>query len=69
MTLTVHIGAESSRESIARVDSDFFKVIDLPLVAAARPALADPGSVVLSEAMAAKYFPMSTQTVIGKTCT
>ncbi|MEI9903349.1 MAG: ABC transporter permease [Asticcacaulis sp.] len=67
--LTVHQGAQASRESIVLVDNDFFKVFDLPLAAGDREtALRTPGDVILTEAMAAKYFPgQRPQSVIGKT--
>ena len=55
--LTVHIGAQSNLESITLVDSDFFKVFDLPVVAGDKAtALAAPDDVMVTQAMADKYF-------------
>jgi len=56
--VTIHIGAQSTLEQENLVDPDFFKVFDLPLAAGDKAtALASPDGVVLSKAMADKYFP------------
>ena len=55
--VTVHIGAQSTQEQVTLVDADFFKVLDLPLVAGDKStALASPNSVMVTQEMADKYF-------------
>lgn len=55
--MTVTAGDRQSLQTITVVDPDFFRVIRLPLVAG-DPAtvLAQPESIVISQAMARKYF-------------
>lgn len=66
---TVHIGANSTQEEGLLVDSAFFKVFDLPLLAGSKAtALASPDNVVVSKAMTDKYFPgEAAGNLIGKT--
>ncbi len=67
--VTVHIGSQSTAETLVRVDPDFFKVFALHLQAGdAASALSAPSNVMLSREMADKYFPhMPVATLIGKT--
>ena len=67
-SITVLIGNRQFPERIAVVDPNFFQVIRLPLIAG-NPAsvLAQPESVVLSQARARKYFGDSS--ALGKTIT
>lgn len=54
----VKLDGRSVRQPMTRVDPDFFKVFDLPLIAGdAATALRDPASVVLSEKVAKTLFP------------
>jgi putative ABC transport system permease protein len=55
--MTVTVGGRAFLQTVSRVDPDFLQVIELPLVRG-DPArvLARPGSVVLSERLARKYF-------------
>jgi putative ABC transport system permease protein len=54
---TVASGPLMGSESTAYVDADFFDVLNLPLAAGdVRTALADPGDVVVTQAIARKYF-------------
>jgi putative ABC transport system permease protein len=55
--MTVTVGHRNFLEMVTGVDSDFFRVIKLPLVSG-EPAhvLSQPGSVVLSQGMARKFF-------------
>jgi putative ABC transport system permease protein len=47
----------ATAEDIARVDADFFKVFDLPMVAGdKKTALADPAGIVVSRSAARRYF-------------
>jgi putative ABC transport system permease protein len=58
-------GALLGSEHMDYVDADFFEVLDLPLVAGDKhTALADPGDVVVTEAVATKYF--GTTKVLGR---
>ena len=58
----------ATMEDIARVDADFFKVFDLPMVAGDKAtALADPTAIVISRATAHKYFGDANP--IGRTMT
>ncbi len=67
--LTVHLGGQSTKERLERVDAEFFKVFGLRLVVGdTGTALASPDRVVISKTMAAKYFPgVALTAVIGKT--
>jgi len=64
--VTVLVGNRQFPETMNSVDPNFFEVIRLPLVAG-NPALvfAEPGSVVLSESGARKYF--GSASALGKT--
>ena len=54
---TVIRGGTATTEDIARVDADFFKVFDLPMVAGNKAtALADPTAIVISRSAARRYF-------------
>ena len=54
----VRLDGRSVRQPMTRVDPDFFKVFNLPLVAGdPATALRDPASVVLSEKVAGTLFP------------
>jgi putative ABC transport system permease protein len=55
--MTVTVGSRQFLETVTRVDSNLFEVIKLPLVSG-DPAhvLSQPGSVVLSQTMARKFF-------------
>jgi putative ABC transport system permease protein len=66
--MTVHAGGRSFHETVTVVDPNFLQVIRLPLLAGdpAR-ALAQPGSIVLSESAAHKLFGRSDP--IGRTLT
>jgi len=63
---TVKIGSQAFTQQIVEVDSGFFQVIRFPLVSG-DPALALAGadSIVLSQALAKKYF--GTENAVGKT--
>ena len=50
-------GDSVSREHESLVDSAFFQLFDLPLIAGDKAALAEPGRVVITESMARKYLP------------
>lgn len=55
--LVVRVGNTINRETVTMTDRTFFAVFDLPLVAGDKAtALDGPGKVVLSAAMARKYF-------------
>ena len=54
---TVIRGGTATTEDIARVDADFFKVFDLPMVVGNKAtALADPTAIVISRSAARRYF-------------
>ncbi|MDQ1231362.1 ABC transporter permease [Sphingomonas sp. SORGH_AS_0879] len=53
---TVVQGRVATSEDVVRVDPDFFRVFDLPLVRGSRDALRAPTNVLISEKMARKYF-------------
>jgi len=54
----IRIDGRTLEQDTARVDPDFFKVFELPLVAGDRAtAFTDPASVVLDESLAKKLFP------------
>jgi len=56
--VTVHVGAQTTRESVILVDSDFFKLFDLEIVQGDKAtALSSPDYVMISRTMADKYFP------------
>ena len=56
-SLNLRRGSQSFAEDVLVADPDFLAVLGLPLVAgAADRALVDPGSIVLSERAAEKYF-------------
>ncbi len=64
--VTVHMGAQTTRESATLVDSDFFKVFDLSVAEGDKmTALSSPDDVMLSRTMADKYFPGGK--AVGKT--
>ena len=65
---TVHMGALVTSESAQRVDSEFFAVTGIRLIAGdTATALNAPDKVVLTRAMADKYFPgQAPQTLLGK---
>ena len=67
--VTVHIGSQSTAETLVRVDPDFFQVFALHLQAGdVASALATPSSVMLSQEMAGKYFPnVPVAGLIGRT--
>jgi len=54
---TVIRGGTATAEDIARVDADFFKVFDLPMIAGDKAtALTDPNAIVVSRSAARRYF-------------
>lgn len=54
---TVIRDGTAKQEDIARVDADFFKVFDLPMVAGdEKTALSDPLAIVISRSAAKRYF-------------
>ncbi len=56
-TGTVIRGGKATAEDVGRVDADFFKVFDLPMVAGDKAtALADPTAIVISRSAARRYF-------------
>lgn len=56
--VTVHMGAQTTRESVILVDPDFFKVFDLVMMQGDKAtALSSPDYVMVSQTMADKYFP------------
>ena len=65
---TVHTGSQATSESVQRVDREFFAVTGLGLIAGdAATALNAPDKVVLTRAMADKYFPgQALEAIIGK---
>ncbi len=65
---TVHMGSQVTAESVQRVDPEFFFVTGLGLAAGdTATALDAPDKVVLTRAMADKYFPgQAPQAIIGK---
>ncbi len=67
--VTIHIGAQSTRETEMLVDPAFFRVIDIAVIAGAKvTALSSPSDLVISQAMAEKYYPgVAAKNVIGKT--
>ncbi len=67
-TATVHMGAQTTAESVERVDPEFFSVTGLGLIAGdVATAIGTPDKVVLTRAMADKYFPgLAPQAVLGK---
>lgn len=61
-------GSLTNNEQVSFVDRDFFNVLDLPLAEGdARTALANPTGLVISQAIATKYF--GTTAVLGRTLT
>jgi len=66
--VTVHVGAQATSESAQRVDAEFFDVTGLKLIAGdTATALSAPDKVILTRAMADKYFPgQAPQAVLGK---
>jgi putative ABC transport system permease protein len=66
--VTVHMGPQATNESAQRVDPDFFAVTGLGLVAGdSATALNTPDQVVLTRAMADKYFPgQAPGAILGK---
>lgn len=65
---TVLHDGTATLEDAARVDADFFKVFDLPMVAGDKAtALADPTSIVIDQSIAHKYFGDANP--IGRTMT
>lgn len=56
--VTVHMGSQTTHQSVERVDPEFFAVTGLGLIAGdPATALNAPDKVVISRAMAAKYLP------------
>lgn len=65
---TVIRNGAAKQEDIARVDADFFKVFDLPMVTGDKTtALADPLAIVVSRSAAKRYF--GEDNPIGQTMT
>lgn len=65
---TVIRDGSATTEDVARVDADFFKVFDLPMVAGDKAtALADPTSIIISRSAARRYFGEGNP--IGRTMT
>jgi len=66
--VTVHVGSQTTNEAVERVDPEFFSVTGLGLIAGdTATALNAPDTVVLTRAMADKYFPgEAPQAVLGK---
>jgi putative ABC transport system permease protein len=65
---TVIRDGAARQEDIARVDADFFKVFDLPMVSGDKEtALSDPLAIVISRSAARRYFGEANP--IGKTMT
>ena len=61
-------GSLLGSEHMDYVDADFFDVLDLPLIAGdRRVALADPGNVVITQAVANRFF--GTTAVLGRSLT
>ena len=52
-------GRIATSENMAQVDSNFFRIIDLPLISGSSDALNIPTNVLLSETTARKYFGSS----------
>ncbi len=67
-TATVHMGSQTTSESVQRVDGEFFALTGISLIAGdTATALSAPDKVVLTRAMAAKYFPgQAPASVVGK---
>jgi putative ABC transport system permease protein len=65
---TVHMGAQTTNEAAERVDPEFFSVTGLGLIAGdPATALSAPDKVVLTRAMADKYFlGNAPQAILGK---
>jgi putative ABC transport system permease protein len=67
-TVVVRSGARQAFEDVALADPSIFDVFRLPFRAGeARTALGDPNSLVVSQAMARKYF--GTEAALGRTLT
>ena len=65
---TVIRDGSATTEDVARVDADFFKVFDLPMVAGDKATvLADPTSIIISRSAARRYFGEGNP--IGRTMT
>jgi putative ABC transport system permease protein len=62
---TVHLGADVVSEREALVDPEFFRLFDLPLIAGDKAGALEPGRIMLTEAMARKYFGRTD--VLGET--
>ena len=65
MNATVHLGADVIDEREQLVDPDFFKLFDLPIIAGDKASALQPGKIMLTEAMARKYFGRTD--VVGET--
>ena len=65
--LTVHRNGRSTREKEELVDDGFFRLFDLPLIAGDRDTALAPGRILLTEAMARRYF--GAEPAMGKTLT
>jgi putative ABC transport system permease protein len=64
----VRLGSQQAFENVVLADPDVFKVFDLPFVAGDRAtALGDTSGLVISQAMARKYF--GTERVLGRRLT
>ncbi len=68
-SVTVHMGAQVTREMVERVDPEFFTVTGLKLLAGdVSQALNAPDKMVISREMAGKYFPgLGLAATVGKT--
>jgi putative ABC transport system permease protein len=66
---SITVGDKTFRDDqVAYVDSNFFQVFSLPLIQGdAKTALIQPGTAVITQAMAQKYF--GTENPVGKTLT
>jgi len=62
---TVHLGADVIEEKEQLVDPDFFKLFGLPLLSGDKATALQPGHIMLTEAMARKYFGRAD--VVGET--
>ncbi len=65
--VTVHRNGRASREKEELVDGDFFRIFDLRLIAGDRDTALAPGQILLTEAMALRYF--GAEPALGKVMT
>jgi len=67
-SVVIHFGEESIKEQALYADADFFKMFSFPLVhGEAAAALANKNAIVLSSALAQKYF--GDESALGRTLT